>query len=196
MKNVKDILAKNLTRLRLENKLTQAELAEKVNYTDKSVSKWEHGDATPPIDVLCELANIYEVSLDYLVSEDTEKFNSRVDSSKENDRNKLIITLLSEMAVWLLSTIIFVLSLTFSDNPFWQIFIWAIPLSAIVGIVFNGIWGKRKWRFILISALIWGFLVAVYLSFVKYNPWVIFLLGIPTQICVILWAGLKTKRLR
>ena len=196
MKNVKEILAQNLTRLRLEHKLTQAELAQKLNYTDKSVSKWEHGDATPPIDVLVELSDLYEVSLDYLVSEDTELFDRKVDKSKENSTNKLIITLLSGMAVWLMSTVIFVAILTFLEQSFWQVFVWAVPITAIVGLVFNGIWGKRRWRFVLISILIWGFLGSVYLTLIQYNLWVIFLLGIPTQICVILWANLKTKHIR
>ena len=51
MKDVKDILAENLTHLRQASGITQSELAKRLNYTDKSVSKWEHGDAVPPIDV-------------------------------------------------------------------------------------------------------------------------------------------------
>ena len=69
MSEIKDILAKNLVKLRQTKKLTQSELAKQLNYSDKSISKWEHGDAVPPIDVLKEIADFYNVSLDFLVTE-------------------------------------------------------------------------------------------------------------------------------
>ena len=43
MDTLEEIVAYNLTELRKNARLTQAELAEKINYSDKSVSKWERG---------------------------------------------------------------------------------------------------------------------------------------------------------
>ena len=43
MDDIKNIVAKNITELRLLNNMTQMELAEKINYSDKTVSKWERG---------------------------------------------------------------------------------------------------------------------------------------------------------
>ena len=67
MEEVKDIVAKNIHELRKKNNMTQLELAEKLNYSDKTVSKWEKGENSPDITFLVEIANIFGVSLDYLV---------------------------------------------------------------------------------------------------------------------------------
>lgn len=190
---VKEVIAKNLTKLRQQKKLTQNELAKKINYTDKSVSKWEHGDTTPPIDVLCKLAEFYGVNLDYLVTEDPdEKFNKYYNHS-QNKHNKLIITLLAESIVWLIATMAFVYTKNALYNN-WLFFVIAVPESCIVGIIFNSLWGKRWFLFFLISVLIWSTLASVYLCLLKNNLWEMFFLGIPLQIAVVLWAQLKPNK--
>lgn len=195
MTELKEIIAKNLTKLRLKNKFTQSEIAERLNYTDKSVSKWEHGDATPPIDVLKELADLYEVSLDYLVSDDNDKSYDKIYTDKKNMPNKIIITLLATSVVWIVATLLyFCLTIFGTTNKQWIVFIYAIPISSIVLIVFNGIWGKRAFIFPLVSVLIWTLLASVYLTFLIKGLWPIFIIGVPLQIAVILWSLLKPKK--
>ena len=191
MEDIKKTLAQNLTSLRNENKLTQSEVAKILNYTDKSVSKWEHGDAVPPIDVLKNLADLYNVSLDYLVTgkEDT-SYDKRY-TSKENTPNKIIITLLSVSLVWIVATFLFVYLKLFVATDFWILFVGAVPCSVVILIIFNGIWGKRKFTFILISVLIWSILATGYLYFIQYNIWPIFIVGMPLQLATILWSQLK-----
>lgn len=195
MKELREIIGKNLTTLRLEYKMTQAELAEKLNYTDKSVSKWENGDAMPPVDTLKSLADLYGVTLDYLVTENPDEgFRDNIYSAKENNLNKLIITLLATSLVWLIATLLYVYAISLAGISFWQVFIYAVPVTAIVLIVFNGIWGKRVFTFILISVLVWTTLLSVYIFFLENNPWAIFIIGIPLQIATVLWMQLKPKR--
>lgn len=195
MKELREIIGKNLTTLRLEYKMTQAELAEKLNYTDKSVSKWENGDAMPPVDTLKSLADLYGVTLDYLVTENPDEgFRDNIYSAKENNLNKLIITLLATSLVWLIATLLYVYAISLAGFAFWQVFIYAVPVTAIVLIVFNGIWGKRVFTFILISVLVWTTLLSVYIFFLENNPWAIFIIGIPLQIATVLWMQLKPKR--
>ena len=50
--NLKTIIAKNIVLLRTGERLTQAELAERLNYSDKAVSKWERGESLPDIAVI------------------------------------------------------------------------------------------------------------------------------------------------
>ena len=71
MNDLNFIIAKNLTELRKKNGLTQAELAEKLNYSDKAVSKWEKGESLPGIEVLYKLGELYGVSLDYIAGRET-----------------------------------------------------------------------------------------------------------------------------
>lgn len=197
MTELKETIAKNLTKLRLKNKYTQSEIAEKLNYTDKSVSKWEHGDATPPIDILKELADLYEVSLDYLVTDNNDKSYDKVYTDKKNTPNKIIITLLATSIVWIVATLLyFYLSIFSEHGKQWVVFIYAVPLSSIVLIVFNGIWGKRAFIFPLVSVLIWSFLTSVYLTFLTKTLWPIFIIGAPLQVAVILWAFLKPKNVK
>ena len=196
MSDIKEILAKNLTELRIKKNLTQSQLAERLNYTDKSVSKWEHAETTPPIDVLKQLADLYEVSLDYLVSEEPDDSFDKTYNNKKNVTNKIIITILATSLVWLIGTILYVYGMVFLNESYWILFITAVPFSAIVLLVFNGIWGKRRFVFILTSVLIWSILASIYLGFIKYNIWSVFILGIPLQISVILWSLLKPNKRR
>ncbi|WP_367006698.1 helix-turn-helix transcriptional regulator [Streptococcus sp. ZY19097] len=60
-------LAQQIRTLRTSKNLSQDELAEKIYISRQAVSKWENGEATPDIDKLVQLAEIFGVSLDYLV---------------------------------------------------------------------------------------------------------------------------------
>lgn len=194
MNYVKDIIAKNLIELRTKKNMTQSELAEKLNYTDKSVSKWERGETTPPIDVLKDIADLYGVTLDYLVTESPNEYYDKKYNVKENRSNKLLITLLSSSIVWILATIIFVYCSIFNINSAWLLFVYAIPLTMIVLLVFNCIWGRRSLTFIIISILLWSILASLYLTLLQFNPWPLFIIGAPLQITVILWSQLKISK--
>ena len=106
MDNVKENIAKNIARLRTENNMTQPELAKKLNYTDKSVSKWEHGIATPPIDVLKEIADIFGVTVDDMLRDMSDEEYDKIYTAKENKPNKIIITLLAVSLVWLIAIVL------------------------------------------------------------------------------------------
>ena len=198
MNNVKETLPQNLIRLRLEHGLTQSKLAEQLNYTDKSISKWERGEAIPPVDVLKDIADMYGVSLDFLVSNTDENSYGLSPAVKKEKTNKLIITLLAVSLVWIIATVLFAYGIMFAERSFWVLFVAAVPITVIVLLIFNGIWGKRKYTFILISALIWGALSSIYLAFLtapsRYNLWAIFIIGIPFQIATILWSQLKKNK--
>ena len=74
MENISEtnkLIAKNLTYYRKAAGWTQAELAEKINYSDKSVSKWESGNGVPDVYTLLQLAELYGVTLNDLVGEGT-----------------------------------------------------------------------------------------------------------------------------
>ncbi len=194
MKEVKEIIAENIIALRTNKKLTQAELAEKLNYTDKAVSKWEHGDTTPPIEVLKRIADLFGVTLDFLVTENAFGSYDKVYTSSKNKTNKIVITLLSVILIWTVATVLFAYGLLLANQNFWIFFVAAVPISVIDLIVFNSIWGNRKFLFILISVLTWSLLATIYLFFLENNPWAIFIIGAPIQIATILWAQLKPKR--
>ena len=194
MDDLKQIIAQNIIELRRAKQLTQAELAEKLNYTDKAVSKWERGESLPDIVVLKQIADLFGVSIDYLLqAEHTKEECKAQNADKYKKRNRFIITLLATMLVWLIATIIFVCFGIF-DKYLWTIFVYALPITMIVLLVFNSIWGKPRWNYLFISLLMWSTLVSVYLTFMEPNVWLIFIIGIPAQIIIILWSGIKIEK--
>lgn len=190
MDEIKNNLSKNIIKLRKEKKLTQLELANALNYSDKSVSKWENGDTIPDIEVIKRLADFFNVSVDSLIG-NPESLTQKQANTTNLPKNKLIITLLSIICVWIVSTLIFVMLKIFLKTDYWLCFIWAIPVSFIVLIVFNGIWGKRKFSIFITSGLMWTIILSIYLQLLKFNLWVLFLIGIPLEIGIILWSRLN-----
>lgn len=193
MEDIKILLSKNLLNLRKQKGLTQLELANKLNYSDKSISKWEHGDAVPDIEVLKRIADFYEVTVDYLISDNSAK-PELPPTEKSKNRKNFIITCLSTLLVWLCATIVYSQLKIWLGINYWLVFIWAIPASFIVLTVFNAIWGKHKFSFIITTCLVWTILLAIYLQFLKFNIWIIFIIGIPLQFAIILWCQLKSKK--
>jgi transcriptional regulator with XRE-family HTH domain len=192
--DIKTIIANNIIELRKSKKWTQIELAEKLNYSDKAVSKWERAESLPDVTVLKQIADVFMVSVDYLLTEEhNQQTDQNLSEKKRKDRNHIIITLLSTMLVFLIATIVFVIfGLISEELPGWMVYIYALPIASIVLIVFNAIWGKPVLNYVFISLLLWSLLLAVYLSFIGKNYWLIFLIGIPGQAIILLWTRLKT----
>ena len=93
MQELKFIIAKNIQALRQEKGMTQVELAEKLNYSDKSVSKWERGESLPDITVLKGIADLFEVSLDYLTEDEHRQkpYPSKEAEDRKKKRNYYMI---------------------------------------------------------------------------------------------------------
>ena len=193
MVDFKGIVAKNIIDLRKSNSWTQTELAKKLNYSDKAVSKWERAESLPDITVLKRIADLFLVSVDYLLEQEHKPSKGLTPaSSKLTIRNHIIIASLSTMLVFLIATVVFVvLGLLSVDLPIWMAYIYALPAAAVVLIVFNAIWGRRIWNFVFITLLVWSILLCIYTSFLSENIWLIFLIGIPAQIIILLWGRLK-----
>lgn len=194
MEELKDIIADNLISLRKANKLTQLELAEKLNYSDKAISKWERGESLPDIVILKQLADMYGVSSDYILTEHTEEAKAKYRIPRPELNNKLIITLLACLSIWILAAILYVNFKIMFDVYYWRIWIWALPASSIVLIVFSGIWGKKSHVIASVSLFIWTALLGVYIQLLQYNLWSLFLLGIPAQFATSLSGKITRKK--
>ncbi len=200
MEDLKPIIAKNITALRQNAKLTQIELAERLNYSDKAISKWERAESLPDITVLKAIADLFGVPLDYLVRADHEEAAPR--SVKEpfrpnKTRNHAIITTLSILIVWFVATLVYVILDMIVENTrtHWITFLYAVPVTMIVWLVFNSIWFNRRRNYLIISLLIWTILLAVVLTLLAFGvaAWQLLLLGIPGQVAVLLWSKLQYR---
>lgn len=199
MDELKLIISENISTLRRNAEMTQADLAEKLNYTDKAVSKWERGESVPDISVLKDIADLYGVTVDYLLKSEHEKAEPiPTQTKKRRLSNRASITCMSILLVWLLATLAFVLVdvIPVESSAHWLAFVYAIPLSMIVWLVFNSIWFNRRRNFLIISLLMWTLLASLHLTLVpaSINIWQIFVLGVPGQAIIILWSRLRGEK--
>lgn len=199
MEDIKNIVAKNITELRLLNNMTQMELAEKLNYSDKTISKWERAESSPDISVLVEIANLFGVSLDYLVTAENIEETVKENKKKEVRYNRRVIAYISESIVWFVAIFAFIITtLIIRKTTFqWLYFVYALPVAMIVKLVFNSIWFNPRRNYLIISAMIWSVLAAVHTTFLYFNINValIYLLGVVGQIVVVLWSFIKKTKI-
>ncbi len=191
MREIKDVIANNLIALRKSHGLTQNELADKLAYSDNMVSRWERAEITPNIETLQKISEFYNISLASLI---TEKADEKTRSNnKFQDIKKFSIILLMITTLWCIITIAFVLANSVLHKNIWKIFVLGVPLSCVILLLFNGSWNKSLYRFIVSSVLIWSLLAFFYLYFLQYNMFFIFLIGIPAELSLVIWAFIKPK---
>lgn len=188
--DLKSIVAQNIYYLRTINHMTQYELGEKLNYSDKAISKWERADGLPDVYVLKQMSELFGVSVDYMLTEHTEQ-DKKVDT-KTNKKSTALLGNVIKIALLTISLLVFVIIAIASAGKiyYWQVFIYAIPLIAIAGIVFGAIL-KNRWQVLLyVSLLMWSILAAIFFGLLKYaddyKVWLIFFIGIPAQIIIFL----------
>ena len=195
MEDIKSIVAGNISELRLSNNMTQLELAEKLNYSDKTISKWERAESSPDISVLIEIANLFGVTLDYMVkAEHTDDEVCEIRST-EKKYNRRAIAYISESIGWIVAILAFIITTLILDKITFQYlyFFYALPVVMIVKLVFNSIWFNPRRNYYIISLLMWSLLVAIHITFLHFgtNVALIYLLGAAGQIVIVLWSFIR-----
>lgn len=196
MKDVKMIVADNLSQLRKAHGFTQAQLAEKFNYSDKAICRWEHGDTLPDINMLCALADFYGVTMNDLVDPEFEAAATDKES-KRVFKYRMLISAMMLAALWLLTVVVFITTIAFGKS-YWIIFIWAVPASCFALMRF---WRGHAVHWILkvitYSIFVWSTITAVFLHFLiinGVNAWMLYLIGIPLEAIIIFWQQIKKYR--
>lgn len=198
MEDIKSVVAKNITELRQLNNMTQLELAEKLNYSDKTISKWERAESSPDIAVLVEISDIFGVTLDYLVKPNHNEDDAKCEKGIKNKYNRKVIAYISESVSWIVAIFAFIITtLIIKDTAFqWLYFVYALPTALIVKLVFNSIWFNPRHNYVIISVLMWSLLAAVHITFLyfKINVSLIYLLGIAGQAVIVLWSFINKQK--
>lgn len=193
MDELKIIFASNLIRLRTDAGMTQAELGERLHYSDKSVSKWERGESVPDAYVLKCIAEMFGVTVDYLLSSH-DKWEKPVPEGEQTESySHMFITLVSIAAIWTLSVAEFVIFWLFG-YVHWLVFVAAVPISLITLLVFNSLWFKGKGNMYIVMALVLCLVALIYFALFKYNFWQLFLIAVPAELVVFLSFQIGKKR--
>ena len=186
-------IAKNLITYRKSAGLTQAEVAEKIHYSDKSVSKWESGNGNPDVYTLIQLARLYGVSINALLGEE-----AGIRKKGKSFGLQLLIMLLSSGIVWVAACFSFaLLQILKPEGAWWLIYLYAVLANAIVMLVYAAIWKHRIINFLSVTTIIWTALTCCYLTVQALvgsvaGLWCIFLIGVPLQVLDILWAFFRS----
>ncbi len=193
MENIKEIIAKNLVELRRSRKLTQQELAQRLNYSDKAVSRWEHAETMPDIETLCKICDIYGVEFQYLLQKEQPKKNNPY-VKKTDIPGKVITMFIAVCAVWIAALIAYTYVNTIWQRNEWVLFIWAIPLTGLICRAYNRLYFRSKVvDCVFLSVTMWTLLLAFYLQTLEYNIWMLFIIGVPIQAVIIMSTILKIK---
>ncbi len=194
MEDLKLVFASNLIRLRTGAGLKKTELGEKLNYSDKSISKWERAEALPDAAVLKKMAEIFGVTVDYLLTghdqwEPSEDTNVR----RALTFSTTMVTGVAIASIWTLALLTFVILWLLGQTE-WLILIWAIPVSLVTLLVFNSVWNAGRNNRFIVAGLVFSVILLVYLSLLSSNPWQLFLLVVPAEIVVFLSFRIKKNR--
>ena len=207
--NLRPVIASNISSLRKNFGMTQQELALRLNYTDKAISKWERGESVPDIMILKQIADMFGVTVDYLLKEEHEAIQTPDNHSDEAEdaqnrhtvRTRGFVTGMSILLVWLAAVMMFIVFDTMSANPLfhWFVFACAVCASLILWLVMNSIWFNRRRNYLIISLLMWSVLILLYMSvwlLTNRMLWLVFILGIPGQAIIVMWSNLKRHDVR
>ena len=200
MEDIKNNVAKKITELRTLNNMTQLELAEKLNYSDKTISKWERAESSPDIAVLVEIADLFGVTLDYLVrSENVEEAVSEY-KKKEVTFNRRAVSYIAEGGGWIVALFAFIITTLITNHMTfqWLYFVYALPVVLIIKLIFNSIWFNSRHNYLIISALLWAILATIHITFLyfKINVSLIYLLGIAGQFVIVLASRIKKTKVK
>lgn len=203
---LKKQIGANIVSYRKSRNMTQAILAEKLNYSDKAVSKWERGESAPDVQTLVQLADLFDITVNDLIIDPNElpettgvvekAMERAVEKTLKRKADKRIILRLSSLLVWFVALLIFVMLSSFDVPKSWLAFFYALPADAIVLLSLRSAWKDFRWNQMLISVIMWGGLLSLYMTllvFAQMNFWKLFLLGIPGQAAILLWFRLYRK---
>ena len=204
---LKSQLGANIVAYRKRSGLTQAKLAEQLNYSDKAVSKWERGESMPDVVTLVQLAELFEVTVDELLADPDalpaegggpieQAMEAAVKKTLKRKANKRVILALSSLLVWFVALFLFVVISSLDIPRSWVAFIYAIPADAIVQLSMRSAWHDFRWNKTLISIIMWGSILSIYATLMVFwslNIWKLFLLGIPGQLAIWLWFRMYRK---
>lgn len=203
---LKKQLGANIVAYRKRSGLTQAKLAEQLNYSDKAISKWERGESMPDVPTLVQLAELFETSVDTLLADPDalpenvgkieQVMDKAVQKTLKRKADKRVILGLCSLLVWFVPILVFVVLFSLHIPNAWIAFFYAIPVDAIVQLSLRSAWRDFRRNQMLVSLIMWGFVLSLYMSllvFAQLNIWTLFLLGVPGQAAIFLWFRMYRK---
>lgn len=193
MEDLRIYFASNLIDLRTKAGMTQLELAEKLNYSDKSVSKWERAESIPDVTVVKAIADIFGVTVDYLISSHDQWQPEPIGDTGRKKYNAKLITAIAAIGILTLAILLFVI-LWIAIKPIPLVFVAALPVFLLTLLVLNSIWKVEMRNDILTMLFVASVFLLLYVIFLPYNLWQLFLVLIPAEAITFLSFRFKGRK--
>lgn len=191
MSALKSTIAKNLIALRTKAKLTQLQLADMLNYSDKAVSKWERGEAIPDLRVLLRLSEIFGVSIDDIVK--GENLNPEIQPKKKISGMRAFIVVMATVLVWFVAMGVFMLFyfIPRTADLAWLTFIVGPLPMAIAWMVFSAKWGNRITNTLAASSILWSFVLICHIFVITFTEfrkmYILYIVAAVFELLIIMW---------
>ena len=191
LSDLKLIAASNLINLRTAHGMTQAELGAKLNYSDKTISKWERGEAIPDAYVLVQLAELFGVTVNDLLSAD-----NRWEPPKDEDEvparsySVNVVIALVLLSVFTMTLGVFV-TLWMLGIVEWRVFLVTLSVGILTYMILDIVFKHGRRLQYILAAFVLSLFVLAYFFLHRYNPWQLFLLLVPAEALVFLSCNIK-----
>ena len=192
LSELKLVVASNIIKLRTGAEMTQADLGAALNYSDKSISKWERGEAIPDAWVLKQMAELFHVTVDYILSSHDSWEGAEELPVPEKSYSANVIIAIAIIGIWTAALTGFV-TLWLFEIIYWKIFIIALPIAILTYMVLICAFKKRRYLQFVIAAFVLSVFVLVYFLLPMENPWQLFLMAVPAEIIVFLSCNIKRR---
>lgn len=192
---MKATFAANLIKLRNAASMTQLELAERLNFSDKAVSKWERAESMPDVYTIKQLADLFQVSVDDLLtpSEQWEKPVVMGNLDKKHRVTGGLITLVVLVSILAVAFLVFVI-LWLAGMPDARVFVYMLPAVFVTWLVLNSTMLEGKHNRYITMGLVFSVIAVVYVALISINPWQLFLFAIPAE--AVTWLSFYINRQR
>lgn len=194
LNELKLVSASNIIKLRTDAGMTQAELGARLSYSDKTISKWERGEAIPDAYVLTQLAELFGVTVDYILSshDSWQAPPEEAEQMKKPRYSEFRIILLVFISVWMAFLTAFV-ALCLFDIVLWELFLVALFSSLLVLIVLLATFRRRRYLELCVGAFVLSVLLIIFFVVPQMRLWQVLLLSVPAELIVFLSFHIRIK---
>lgn len=189
-KNVKEIISTNISSLRKRERMTQADLADKLSYSDKAVSKWERGESLPDAEMLYKLSQLFHVDIQYLFTEHESIGLSIEEEQKLKKRENRYHLFFAFSTFFILCTMVFSILGSYIDlveTSNISLLLFILPMIPTILLIINLIMGHKKLILVYVSLIIWTTAQAIYTYFIKFDLKVVFAIALILEVFFIVW---------
>jgi len=178
MENLREIIATNIINLRKAKNWTQVELARRINFSDKAVSRWEKGEVMPDIETIQRLSEVFDVPMTAIIEKQK---NQQQETKTKPTKQEVLSQIFLVCEIWTILSVAYAYLNISSGLNVWKIFLWGVPATVLLLYIVNLRHKHNVSSFVYGTIFIWTFTACLFIQMIHLHAWFFFILGIPIQ---------------